>query len=123
MVADYRTNLSSLLLGIHSIPSQFDREISDLTLDSRQARPGSCFLSVGASNQQTIDNMRDSAARGSVVILTDKDVARGLNDVPVFVIQDLGNRVGEIAERFFKYPTNDLRVCAVTGTNGKTTVS
>jgi len=123
VVADYRTNLSSLLLGIHSIPSQFDREISDLTLDSRQARPGSCFLSVGASNQQTIDNMRDSAARGSVVILTDKDVARGLNDVPVFVIQDLGNRVGEIAERFFKYPTNDLRVCAVTGTNGKTTVS
>ena len=123
LVADYRTNLSSLLLGIHSIPSQFDCEISDLTLDSRQVKPGSCFLSIGAGVKQTIDNIRDSAVRGSAAILTDKDVVRGFNDVPIFVLQDLGNRVGEIAERFFKYPTKDLRVCAVTGTNGKTTVS
>ena len=123
VVSDYRTNLSSLLRGIHSIPSQFDCEISDLTLDSRQVKPGSCFLSIGAGIKQTIANMRDSVVRGSAAILTDTDVVRGFNDVPVFVLQDLGNRVGEIAERFFKYPTNDLRICAVTGTNGKTTVS
>lgn len=123
VVTDYRTNLSSLLRGIYSISSQFDREISDLTLDSRQAKPGSCFLSVGSSIKQTINNITDSALRGSCAILTDKDVALDSNDVPVFVLKDLGNRVGEIAERFFKYPSSDLRVCAVTGTNGKTTVS
>ena len=123
VVTDYRTNLSSLLLGIQSIPSQFDREISDLTLDSRTAKPGSCFLSIGSSIKQTIDNITDSADRGSSAILTDRDVVFDFNDVPVFVLQDLGKLVGEIAERFFKYPASDLRVCAVTGTNGKTTVS
>ena len=55
VVSDYRTNLSSLLRGIHSIPSQFDCEISDLALDSRQVKPGSCFLSIGAGIKQNID--------------------------------------------------------------------
>ena len=41
--------------------------------------------------------------------------------VAAIAIPHLGRHVGELADRFFRRPSADLRVAGITGTNGKTT--
>ena len=45
------------------------------------------------------------------------------NDVPMIAVDQLGDKLGEIANRFYGRPSEALRVIGVTGTNGKTTVA
>ncbi len=123
MMANQQTSLSCLLEGLYPVPRQLDCNISDITLDSREVTSGSCFLSLSSNVKEATSRMKDSCIRGASAILTGKDIVYGSSDVPVFVVRDLGCKVGDIANRFFKSPSSDLRVCAVTGTTGKTTVA
>ncbi|HAU15293.1 MAG TPA: UDP-N-acetylmuramoyl-L-alanyl-D-glutamate--2,6-diaminopimelate ligase, partial [Gammaproteobacteria bacterium] len=43
--------------------------------------------------------------------------------VPVVKVPDLKSRLGEIASAFYGNPSSQLKLLAITGTNGKTSVS
>jgi UDP-N-acetylmuramoyl-L-alanyl-D-glutamate--2,6-diaminopimelate ligase len=118
-----------LLDGIASIKATQAR-VEDLTLDSRAVRGGSLFFALRGQKTHGLSFAAEAAARGaSVVLWDDQDVD---DEVPasapilppsVFgaAIPDLKNLVGRIADRFFNWPSSQLRVIGVTGTNGKTT--
>ena len=44
-------------------------------------------------------------------------------DVPVISVSGLKDRLGEIASEFYGNPSSDMKLLAITGTNGKTSVS
>ena len=44
-------------------------------------------------------------------------------DVPLVRIEDLHNKAGIIAARFYQHPSHDLSVVGITGTNGKTSTA
>jgi UDP-N-acetylmuramoyl-L-alanyl-D-glutamate--2,6-diaminopimelate ligase len=113
-----------LIDGIAMIPST-EARVSDLTLDSREVRPGSLFFALPGQNAHGLKFAADAAMRGASVVLWDPAGDARLPALPpeVFAaaVPNLKSLVGRIADRFFNWPSSHLRITGITGTNGKTT--
>lgn len=115
--------LSALLDGITQIPNGKDLLISDITLNSREATPGSCFLAFRGSRENGVSYAVDAIKRGAVAVLAEDVADLKTYGVPVFERLPIRKNLGLIAKRFFRDPSAGLRLFAITGTNGKSTVA
>ncbi|NNM61187.1 MAG: UDP-N-acetylmuramoyl-L-alanyl-D-glutamate--2,6-diaminopimelate ligase [Steroidobacteraceae bacterium] len=99
--------------------------VSDLTLDSREARPGSLFFALPGRNTHGLAHCADAVSRGAVAVLWEPDGRSAPPSLPAGVfaapVRNLSSLVGSIADRFFGEPSAAMQVLAFTGTNGKTT--
>ncbi|TAM60135.1 MAG: UDP-N-acetylmuramoyl-L-alanyl-D-glutamate--2,6-diaminopimelate ligase [Rhodanobacter sp.] len=119
-------HLDQLLLGIAdaqvaTMPGVGRIVVSGLTLDSRQVQRGDAFFALRGTHGHGIEFAAGAVRRGAQVVLAEApavDVAP--LDVPVLWIDDLHDRVGEIAARFYDRPAEAMRIIGITGTNGKT---
>jgi UDP-N-acetylmuramoyl-L-alanyl-D-glutamate--2,6-diaminopimelate ligase len=118
------TALTWLLDGIAPITAN-EARVNDLTLDSRAVRAGSLFFALPGSTAHGLNFVADAAARGASVVLWEPSADFATPKLPAGVfgapIADLGKLVGRIADRFFKWPSSQMRITGITGTNGKTT--
>jgi UDP-N-acetylmuramoyl-L-alanyl-D-glutamate--2,6-diaminopimelate ligase len=124
--------LAGDLLSILRLPEGRWRNIplSDLTLDSRQVRPGSLFLALSGSRGHGLAYLSQALEQGAALVLaevSDEWSAENIHGlkapVPVLPVESLGERASDIAARFFGDPAARMRMMGVTGTNGKTSVS
>lgn len=117
--------LSELLAGDGKAPA--GTYIHGLSLDSRGVRPGYLFLACRGLDHHGLRHLTDAAARGAVAVAYDPAGADEYlplhSDLPAVPVTDLGQKAGRIAARFYADPTAGQQVVAVTGTNGKTSVS
>lgn len=116
--------LKELMAGVLNAPP--DILISDVTLDSREVRPGALFLACKGINSHGLDFAEQAISKGARAVLyeeggTDRSPPLGRSEIFVAGVPDLTRHVGMIADRFFGAPSRELRVVGVTGTNGKTT--
>ncbi len=100
-----------------------EREVVNVTDDSRAVVPGSLFVAVPGV---TVDGRRFAAsaiAAGAVVAVGEGDRP---SDVPAgrwVRVESARFAISKCASAFYGYPSQTLDVYAVTGTNGKTTVA
>jgi UDP-N-acetylmuramoyl-L-alanyl-D-glutamate--2,6-diaminopimelate ligase len=112
--------------GPLSLASPANPDIRGLTADSREVRPGYLFAALTGTRADGRRFVDDAVARGAVAVLTD-DPGRfsglALRSPPVRVVFDANprRRLARMAARFYG-PQPDHLV-AVTGTNGKTSVT
>ncbi len=99
--------------------------IRELTLDSRRVRPGDLFLAVDGTQQDGRDYIGDAIARGASAVVYEAGDALPMQDSEALLVpvHGLQAQVSEIAGRFYGEPSRAMRVVAVTGTNGKTSVT
>lgn len=99
--------------------------IRELTLDSRKVRPGDLFLAVVGFEQDGRDYIGDAIARGAVAVAYEAQDALPMQDSEALLIpiKGLQAQLSEIAGRFYGDPSRTMRMVAVTGTNGKTSVT
>lgn len=115
--------LERLLAGIADAPPV---SVEGIASDSRKLAPGYAFLACRGASHHGLDFLDKALAAGVSAVVWDSDTApaapaiAGPASVPV---AGLERRLGEIANRWFDTPSRHLNVCAVTGTNGKTTVA
>jgi len=101
-------------------------DITGLTVDSRQVRPGFLFAALKGVATDGRRFAGEAVARGAVAILTDDAAALALDEAArrqVMVITDTNpqRRLALLASRF--YPQRPATIAGVTGTNGKTSVA
>ena len=118
-------SLAALLHGYASIPAGLDRPVTAICDDSRTVVPGALFF---ARRGLRIDASRfagAAAAAGAAAVVVEGDSApERLDAGAVFVgIADVAGAIGCAASRFHGDPSAALSIAAVTGTNGKTTVT
>lgn len=117
-------SLAWLLDGIAAVPANSAR-VEDLTLDSRDVRPGSLFFALRGRRAHGLAFAAEAARRGASVVLwePEADVEPPAACAAVFAapVEGLHALVGRIADRFFNWPSASLKVVGITGTNGKTT--
>ncbi len=117
-------SLTWLLDGIAPI-APTPATISDLTLDSREARPGSLFLALRGRGSHGLAHAADAVGRGAGAVLWEPDGHSVPPALPASVyvapVADLSRLAGRIADRYFQWPSSALTVFGITGTNGKTT--
>ena len=103
-----------------------DLEITDITSDSRQCRPGCLFIAIPGFDSDGHDYIARAAEAGAAAVVYQKPEAleiitgRGLTAVRV---KDSRAAAPEIAGNFFSHPSRELHLVGVTGTNGKTTIA
>jgi len=114
-----------LLDGIATVPAIEPRGVVDLTLDSREVRPGSLFFALPGRTVHGLKFAAEAAARGASVVLWEPSAEVPPPKLPATVfaaaIPGLKGKVGRIADRFFNWPSSQMRITGITGTNGKTT--
>jgi len=97
--------------------------IDDLELDSRKVRPMTLFIALRghtADGHLYIDQAIQSGANSIVC----EFLPENLNEnITYIVVQDSAESLGTIAANFFDNPSEELKVVAITGTNGKTTTA
>ncbi|WP_198246173.1 UDP-N-acetylmuramoyl-L-alanyl-D-glutamate--2,6-diaminopimelate ligase [methane-oxidizing endosymbiont of Gigantopelta aegis] len=118
--------LSKLLNG--RVVPESDIEIRGLTLDSRQLQPGDLFIALNGENSHGLAFCSEAKKRGACAVIYDPagigdEVATTVSGLPSYPVEDLSRHVGEIAARFYGYPSRSLTIIGVTGTNGKTSCS
>jgi UDP-N-acetylmuramyl-tripeptide synthetase len=97
--------------------------------DSRQVRKGDLFLAYPGALADGRDYIADALARGAVAVLWEQDNANGAFSwdsdwqVPHLPGIDLRALSGPLAHTVCGCPSERLSLIAITGTNGKTTVS
>lgn len=89
--------------------------------DSRKVVPNSLFFAIPGFKQDGRRFVPDAVKRGATAVVS---VDFGLeNEVAWIVVPDVRNALAQVSHLAYRYPTNSLTLFAVTGTNGKTTVS
>ena len=122
-----RVRLSEVVAGVSGvqITEAEDIEITDMTYDSRRVQPGFLFVAVptvgGDANSGGYQHIEDAAARGAAAVIAEQGLA-GLN-IPLIQVPNTRAALADLADAFFQHPSRDLRVYAVTGTDGKTTTT
>jgi UDP-N-acetylmuramoyl-L-alanyl-D-glutamate--2,6-diaminopimelate ligase len=99
-----------------------DPDISSIEFDSNAVRQNSLFCVIQGQRFDGYNFISDAVKKGAVALLSDREhplkIAQVLvKDVPVRVVMN------ELARKLFDYPDKKLKVVAVTGTNGKTSVT
>jgi UDP-N-acetylmuramoyl-L-alanyl-D-glutamate--2,6-diaminopimelate ligase len=124
--------LSDLLRGFADAAPLGELRVSGLSLDSREVQKGYVFCALHGGRQHGLAFANAAARQGAAVILAESSplwpaarcerlgVELGL---PVIRMAHLSRDVSAIAARYYGDPSGSLDVTAVTGTNGKTSVT
>lgn len=125
-------SVSSLIVGMLVDPSlRVDMTVTGLALDSRKVLAGYLFISLSTNNQQREQYLKQALTLGAAVVVYEAEQALSEQEllvlaqanVEAYPIKKLAEKVSEIAARFYGHPSLAMTVIAVTGTNGKTSVS
>jgi len=120
-------HLADLAPGDVKLSQGGEVSVRGLALDSRGVGPGYLFLACKGRDHHGLKHLADARARGAVALFYDPDGASSYlplpAGMPAVAVPDLGRRASAIAARFYGDPTAHQKVMAVTGTNGKTSVS
>lgn len=110
------------LSGIRVLGSQ-DVEILDLTLDSRQISEGSLFCAMTGTKKDGHEFIYSAIEKGAVCVLCEHLPDETLAQVTYIEASDIRDVLGFISSEFFGNPSAKLKIVAVTGTNGKTSIA
>jgi len=99
-----------------------DCEIKGLTSDSREVKKDYLFVAVKGSSQDGHKYLSDAVHRGACALVVE-NVANVFPNVPIVRVPDTRAALSDLASRFYNYPSKDMNLIGITGTNGKTTTS
>lgn len=98
-------------------PPQLD--VTNITDDSRAVVPGSVFVAVRGTSGDGHQYIAKARAMGAVLVIAEDFSAE--QSGPAVIVKDSRRAAAIAAAAFYRWPARELRMIAVTGTNGKTT--
>lgn len=117
-------SLANLLAGIVNVDPLLDREITGLSIDSRAIKPGDLFLAYPGEKVDGRDFIQQAIQAGAFAILAENLLSHEKNNaVAVLTTDQVRQKIGQIASRFYEHPSRYMQVTGVTGTNGKTSIA
>lgn len=116
--------LETIFKGIAaSIPqAAYSMEISGITADSRQVKPGYLFFVIRGREKNGAEFMDDAATRGAVCFVVENETVVRKDAVAVRV-DNPRRALALAASNFFGAPSKAMLMFGITGTNGKTTTA
>ena len=97
--------------------------ITGITHNDKEVLPGDLFIALPGLKRHGAEFASSAFKHGAVAVVTDRAGAHLVKDVPVLVVSNPRAMAGRIAALLYSEPMRDLNCIAVTGTNGKTTVT
>jgi UDP-N-acetylmuramoyl-L-alanyl-D-glutamate--2,6-diaminopimelate ligase len=104
------------------MPAGWPKEISGVTADSRQVRPGWIFVAVKGADADGHHFVDEAVRRGAAGVVLERALFHR-PAVPVWRVEDSRLVLSRLAAAYHGYPSRGMQVTGVTGTNGKTSVT
>ena len=114
--------LKELLQGLTVLEATADLEtdISHVSYDSRQTRPGDLFVAMHGFAVDGHDFIGKAMEAGAAAVLCEKAPRE---DIPYVRVADSRRALAVVGANFYGHPADAMTMVAVTGTNGKTTTT
>lgn len=104
----------------YEISGDADTAITDVTHSTASVTPGALFVCVMGEHIDGHELAQEAMDAGAVALLVERKLP--LN-IPQVLVSDTRLTQGIVAAAFWGFPSDDLLLVAVTGTNGKTTTA
>ncbi len=98
-------------------------EITTISSDSRSAVKNSLFVCIRGRNHDGHSYAGIAAAQGAAAILAENELGELPGGVTVIYTHDTAAALARLWDAWYCHPAKDMKLVAVTGTNGKTTVA
>ncbi len=111
--------LASLLV-VSRIHGNAATEITGIQTDSRKVHSGDLFICIPGFVSDGHDFAGKAADQGAAALVTEREL-----DVPLpqLIVKDSRYAMAVLSAHFYGYPSREMKVIGVTGTNGKTTTT
>ncbi len=100
-----------------------DREISSIEQDSRKVQAGCLFIAVRGTNVDGHSFIPQVISAGASAVVCETLPEELSNDVTYIKVNDCNLALAMLASAWNGYPSEQLTLVGVTGTNGKTTIA
>lgn len=107
-------------LAVCKLEGDGNIEIGGLQMDHRKILPGDLFICIKGRSFDGHQFAEQAVASGAVALVTEYKVD---TDVPQLIVKNTRVAMPVLASHYYQYPSNELKVIGITGTNGKTTMS
>ena len=98
-------------------------DFSGLTHVDSEVLPGDLFLAFPGAHTHGARFIESAKRNGAVAVLTDQDGAQQSLGLPTLIVPNPRESGAALAASFYRSPIRDMQSIAITGTNGKTTVT
>lgn len=110
-------------LPVKEIHGNLPKEVFDLAIDSRSVQPESIFICIKGYTVDGHDYVMQAIESGAKIIISEKYLELDYTRVACVIVDDTTRAIGLLAAKFYEYPSKDMTMIGITGTNGKTSVS
>ena len=117
--------LNDILVNVKPVTTRGDlhAEVSSICIDSRKVSTGSAFIAVRGTLSDGHSFIEKAIGQGASAIICET-LPETINEAVTYVqVKDSAAVAGLIADAFYDFPSQQLKVVGVTGTNGKTTTA
>jgi len=99
-----------------------NRNFTGISQDSRKILKDYIFVCIQGEHSNGHEFAKQAVERGSSLIISQKKLPKEIN-CPYIVVKDTKLAMARLSALFYNYPSKELDLIGVTGTNGKTTVT
>ncbi len=107
-------------IPVGEITAPLDMEISDISYDSRQTKPGGLFAAIAGFETDGHKFIPMAVEKGASCVLCQQ---KPVGNVPYVLVEDSRAALAQLGRNWFGDPAASMTVVGVTGTNGKTTTT
>jgi UDP-N-acetylmuramoyl-L-alanyl-D-glutamate--2,6-diaminopimelate ligase len=127
MIRPVETFAASLADAAQLIGASFTADgsitFTGVTHRDSDVEAGDLFIAIPGAHVHGASFAHNAQKRGAVAVVTDQAGADIFSGLPTLIVSDVRRAGALIAASIFHSPTRDMQSIAITGTNGKTTVS
>ena len=119
-------NLSEFVkvLDVLQVIGNADIKISGISYDSRKVQADMLFVAIKGEQFDGHDYIRFAIDQGAKAIVCEYIPSGITQDGVAFIlVEDSRATLAQISHQWYNFPTSDMTVIGVTGTNGKTTIT
>ncbi|MDA3613657.1 UDP-N-acetylmuramoyl-L-alanyl-D-glutamate--2,6-diaminopimelate ligase [Polluticaenibacter yanchengensis] len=117
--------LRQILKDVKSVKVTGPEEIviTGIELDSRAVKAGMLFAAIAGSLTDGHNYIEQAIKNGAIAVLVSKLPEVLHENVTYLLVSDTSEALGLIAHAYYEYPSRNIVLVGVTGTNGKTTIA
>lgn len=97
--------------------------VNNIIFDSRQVLPGALFVATKGTQSDAHQYIDQCIEKGANAIICE-DLPKNLNSKICYIqVENSSKSLGLLASLYYDFPSSNLKLVGVTGTNGKTTIA
>ena len=116
-------NLDKYLIGSYYYQYPSDIEVSSITFNSKEVVKKSIFVAIKGFKSDGNNYIDEAISNGASLIITETLPLKEYKDIGILIVKNARHALSLLSRKLYNYPDKNLKIIAVTGTDGKTSTS